>query len=286
MGVRGAVDADLLSRADLVADLRDRCGVGSGDILLIQAALRSIGRVEGGAATVVEALREAVGPKGTLVGYAATPENSETSRYYRTVTGGMGAAELARYRAAMTPFEQDSTPCSPALGRLSEQLRTTPGALRSSHPQTSFTALGARAEEVVANHPLGSHLGDDSPVGRLYEMGAKALLIGVEDWVCTAYHLAEYRVPWRAVLEHGCIVADEHGGGGRWVHFKALDLDDLHFPTMVTAVRKTVDYRIGTLGEAETFVLPIAESVDAAVEWLRENVGPGPMDPFQLASSM
>lgn len=45
--------------------------VQTGDLLMVHASLKAIGPVEGGAETVVAALRSAVGPTGTVMGYAS-----------------------------------------------------------------------------------------------------------------------------------------------------------------------------------------------------------------------
>jgi aminoglycoside 3-N-acetyltransferase len=245
--------------------------VRPGGLLFVQSSLRALGPVAGGAAAVVGALLHALGPDGTLVAFAATPENSVTSREYRAATAGMGPAELERHRAAMPGFDPVRTPCSPTVGRLSEQIRTTPGALRSAHPQTSFTALGPKADKVVSSHPLSCHLGPDSPVGRLCELDAQALLLGIPDWLCTAYHLAEYRVPWRETRGYSCVITDERGES-RWHSFEDLDLDDRHFPELGAAVRRAVPFRAGRVGSAEAFLLPLPAAVDAAESWLRGHV--------------
>ncbi len=48
-----------------------KLGVQTGDLLMVHASLKAIGPVEGGAETVVAALRSAVGPTGTVMGYAS-----------------------------------------------------------------------------------------------------------------------------------------------------------------------------------------------------------------------
>lgn len=55
-----------LSRAEIVAGLR-RLGVAPGDALEVHGSLRSLGRVAVGAACVIRALQEVVGPTGALV---------------------------------------------------------------------------------------------------------------------------------------------------------------------------------------------------------------------------
>jgi aminoglycoside 3-N-acetyltransferase len=250
----------------LTGDLRT-LGVRPGDVLLVQGSLRAVGPVEGGGRTVVEALRAALGDEGTLVAYAATPENSVTSRLDRERTAGMSAAELAAYRATMAPFDPLTTPVSPSVGRLAEEVRLSPGALRSSHPHTSFTAVGPAARTITEGHALESHLGEESPTARLYDLRARALLIGVDLWVCTAYHLADYRAvpppdrPYQALVR----TAD---GGEEWVHFQAPDIDDRHFPRLVPVVARECAVLNGPLGDAPCHLVPIADAVDVIAEWL------------------
>ena len=96
----------------------------------------------------------------------------------------------------MLAFDPEATPTS--AGAVAEALRTTPGAERSDHPQSSFAAVGHDARELMAGHRLNCHLGEDSPLAKLYERDASILLLGVEYLSCTAFHLAEYRYTKRA----------------------------------------------------------------------------------------
>ncbi|GAA1220336.1 AAC(3) family N-acetyltransferase [Kitasatospora nipponensis] len=262
-----------VSAGELTAQLR-ALGVRPGQTLLVQASTRALGPVAGGSAGALAALRAAVGPTGTLVAYTATPENSDTSRLHARATAALDARELAAFRAAMPPFDRWTTPSSPTMGRLAEELRTTPGALRSGHPQTSFAALGPAAARLLDPHPLDCHLGERSPTGRLYAERAHALLIGVPLWCCTAYHLADYRVPKIPSKTYGCVVAGPDGRA-RWQHFEAPDLDDLHFPELAEAIRADLGERIsgGPLGAAACFLVPIAPAVDAAAGWLNARAG-------------
>ena len=204
--------------------------------VLVHASLRSVGPVAGGSAGLLAALRAALGEGGTLLAYTATPENSETSRLYREATAGLDAGALAAHRAAMPAFDPRGTPCSPTMGRLSEELRTTPGALRSAHPQTSFAALGPRRRELLADHRLDCHLGEHSPVGRLYQAGGWVLMLGAPLTACTVLHLAEYRAPQPATKRYGCVVRGADGERG-WARFEGLDVDDRHFPRMLESIR-------------------------------------------------
>jgi len=223
--------------------------------------------VVGGAETVVCALRRVLGEEGTLVAYTATPENSVSSPSYRAATAGLDPAEVERFHSRMPAFDPLETPSSPTVGRLAETVRTTPGALRSSHPQTSFAALGPAAAWIVGSHPPESHLDDRSPLGRLYEANAMALLVGIPSWLFTPYHLADCRVPEPPRRPYECVTRGADGSR-RWVTFDGVDLDDRHFPELGAAVRERVAFGEGRLGDADCFLVPVAPAVDAATAWL------------------
>lgn len=58
----------------------ERLGVTAGDVLLVHSSLRAIGDVDGGAATLVAALSEALGSSGTLVVPTFTPSIRDPHR--------------------------------------------------------------------------------------------------------------------------------------------------------------------------------------------------------------
>ncbi|MFH9123578.1 AAC(3) family N-acetyltransferase, partial [Streptomyces globisporus] len=131
---------DVTDRARTAAALT-ALGVRPGDVLLVHASLRSLGAVAGGARGVLDAVRRAVGPAGTVVVPAFTPENSDTSPHYRERVRGLDAGAVDAVRAAMPAYDPALTP-APSMGALAETVRTTAWAERSAHPQTSFAALG------------------------------------------------------------------------------------------------------------------------------------------------
>ncbi|AZM51094.1 AAC(3) family N-acetyltransferase [Streptomyces sp. WAC 06738] len=197
-------------------------GVREGGSLLVHASLGGSGLSPD---EVRDALLDALGPDGTLVVPAFTPENSDTSSAHRARTAGMNEREKARFRASMPPFEPETTPC-PGMGALAECVRTTPGAVRSAHPQTSFAGLGPRAAELLDEHDVTCHLGERSPLARLYRDGAQVLLLGVGFEVCSSFHLAEYRMnPARPLRTYRCVLREK----GYWFAYEDLDLHDEDF---------------------------------------------------------
>ncbi|MER6299170.1 AAC(3) family N-acetyltransferase [Kitasatospora sp. NPDC001539] len=239
-------------------------GVRPGTVLHVQASLRALGPVPGGAGGVVDALLDVLGPDGTLVAYTATPENSSTSRIHQEAVAGLSPAEAEAYRARMPRFDPATTPASPTMGALSEAVRTRPGALRSGHPQTSWAALGPRAQEITGRHPLTSHLGPDSPLGRLYDLDARVLMIGVPMANFTAFHLADLRLPGVRLREYRCVAPQG------WVAFEAPDLDDVHFAELGGHVlAAATGVTTGRVGDADCRLVPVREAVDLAERILR-----------------
>src|SRR5690606_20301944 len=106
-----------------------------------------------------------------------TENNSDTSRAHLREIAGMTAAEVAEFRANMPAFDPETTP-STGMGRIAETVRTMAGARRSAHPQSSFAAVGRNARHLMDGHALNCHLGEASPLGRLYAADGWVLLVG------------------------------------------------------------------------------------------------------------
>lgn len=255
------------SRARLAGQLSS-LGVERGGVLMVHASLRAVGVVDAGAATVAAALRDALGPEGTLVVPAFTPENSDTSPQYRARVRGLGDRDREAVRAAMPAFDP-STTAAPSMGRLSEAVRRTPGSARSAHPQTSFAALGPLAGHVVADHHPDCHLGEDSPLARLHELRAQILLLGTGFDSCTAFHLAEYRVPSPPRRTYRCVVRD--GEGRRWWEYEDVALDDSDFAALGADFERSDDgtaVRTARVGSTTGRLFRFPAAVAFAMRWL------------------
>ncbi|MFD6534617.1 aminoglycoside N(3)-acetyltransferase [Streptomyces sp. NPDC060184] len=241
-------------------------GVRPGATLIVHASLRAVRPPDRGAAGVVAGVRGALGPAGTLVVPAFTPENSDTSRAHLARVAGLTEAERARVRADMPAFDPATTP-APTMGRFAEAVRRTPGARRSGHPQTSFAALGAEAARLTRDHRADCHLGEDSPLARLYEAGAQALLLGTGFGTFSAFHLAEYRVPEPPVRRYRCVVGGP--GGRRWWAYEDVALDDADFVAVGAEFARSAGpgtVRTGRVGEAACTLVPVRDAVDFAVD--------------------
>ncbi|WP_405461151.1 AAC(3) family N-acetyltransferase [Streptomyces sp. NBC_00101] len=249
-------------------------GVRPGGTLIVHASMRELRPPDRRAAGVVAGLRAALGPEGTLVVPSFTQENSDTSRAHLLRVAGLTDAERARVRARMPPFDPATTP-APTMGRLAEAVRLSPGARRSGHPQSSFAALGPDAARLTRDHRADCHLGEESPLARLYEAKAQALLLGTGFGTFSAFHLAEYRVPDPPVRRYRCVVGP--AGAGRWWEYEDVALDDTGFVALgaeFAAAAGPGTVRTGRVGEAAGTLVPVREAVDFAVDRFTHGTGP------------
>lgn len=160
-----------LTSADLVAAFQ-QLGVRAGQQVLLHSSLSSMGYVEGGADTVINALLEVIGPSGTLL--------------VPTLTGDEGIGPDADVL-----FDVESTPAW--TGRIPETVRRRSEAVRSLHPTHSVAAIGAAAEALTRGHEdTLSPCGLGSPYVRLAERASgRILLLGVEHESNTTLHAVE-----------------------------------------------------------------------------------------------
>ena len=252
-------------RVTLARDLA-ALGLRPGDTLLIHASLRAVGWVCGGAADVVRALADAVGEAGTIVVPAQTPQNRDPSRWTDPAVPPQWWPAL---REGLPSFDPQVSPCR-EMGLVAETVRTWPGASRSRHPQVSFAGIGPRAAELLAVHDLDSQLGERSPLAALEAAGARTLLLGVGYDRCTAFHLAEYRVPDPPRREHACVIATE--SGPRWQRYLGHALDASDFGRLGADLEAQTSMVLrGRVGGAEARLLPIREVVAFAASWLPRN---------------
>jgi aminoglycoside 3-N-acetyltransferase len=246
----------------LVADLR-ALGLRRGQHLLVHSALSAIGFVNGGPATLLQALQEVVGPAATIVVPTQTPWTSRTSRAFRAATEGLDQNGIDKYAAALPVFDPETTP-SHGMGKFAEYVRTRPEARRSAHPQTSFAALGPDAAACTAEHDADCHLGERSPLRWLYDADAAILLIGVGYRACTAFHLAEYRI--RSAPVQGSELDD-----GDFARLgEALEAEWLNRTDLVNQDPAATPY-CGSIGIAQSKRVPLRTAVDFAVSWMAKH---------------
>lgn len=204
-----------VSRSEVTDQLR-ALGVRPGGVLLVHTSFRAVRPVEGGPLGLVAALREAVGPDGTLVMPSWGDDEDR-------------------------PFDPGATPSAPDLGVVADVFWRLPGVLRSDHPH-AFAAAGPLAGAITAGPLPSPPHGPASPVGRVRDLDGQVLLLGVGHDASTTLHLAEvlagvpYRVTRRCtVLREGRAVRVEYGENDhccerfsladRWLRARGLQAD-------------------------------------------------------------
>lgn len=158
-----------LTHADITAGLY-HLGLPAGAGVVVHSSLRSFGRVEGGARTVIEALMEVLTPQGTLLmpsfNHNAIVEEGGAGYYH--------------------PLETPTT-----NGAIADLFWRLPGVLRSLDPTHAVAAWGRNASAYTANHHRTLTMGPRSPLGLLNADGGYGLLLGVGYESNTFHHVVE-----------------------------------------------------------------------------------------------
>lgn len=254
----------LHTAAELARDLA-ALGVRRAETLLVHTSVNALGFLPGGPVAAVLALQQALGPDGTIAVPTQTGHNSDPAGWQHPPVPESWWPVIREHTPAFDPARTPST----HMGAVPEIVRHLPGARRSSHPQTSFAAHGPRADEIVAVHDLQNQCGERSPLAALERIGARVLLYGAGFDSCTAFHLAEYRVPGMPRKVHGSAVSDD--GGRRWASYEDIDLDEDDFERIGEAYVATGAVSSGRVGEATAHLFGLREGVAFAVQWMTAN---------------
>jgi aminoglycoside 3-N-acetyltransferase len=252
-----------------IAEALAHIGLRAGDVVMVHVSLGTLGYVVGGAFGVIDGITRAVGPAGTVVMPAFTGDLSDPHDW---VDPAVPPDWWPVLREAMPPFDPASS-ATWGLGVTAELFRTQPGVVRGPHPRASFAARGPDAAAIVAPHPLRDMFGEGSPLARLYDRGARVLLLGVDHGANTAMHLAEHRAPRnrpRRVPEAAPVMTPE---GRRWVRWRELDHSADDFPMIGEDFEASGNVAMGSVGAGLARLMDLPELVDFAARWIAFNRG-------------
>lgn len=161
-----------VTKEEIINDLK-KLGLKRGDIVLVHSSLSAIGYVDGGADTVVDALIETVGQKGTVL-MPAYPMNGTMLGYAKTDP---------LFNPKIDPSQ---------MGKITEAFRLRKEALRSLHPTHSVAAIGPYAEYLLKNHEKSqTPCGKTSPFYKLIELRGYILHLGSRFGQTTSVHVIE-----------------------------------------------------------------------------------------------
>ena len=249
------------TKQSLSEDLK-RLGLEKGMTVIVHSSLSSLGWVNGGAVTVIQALIDVVTPSGTIVMPAHSGEYSEPVFWGNPP---VPADWCNTIRNTMPAFDPQITPCR-GIGIIPEVFRKWPGAVRSSHPTSSFAALGKHANYIVANQPLDFPMGEQSPLSHLYDLHSSVLLLGAGFGNNTSFHLAEYRSNKRKVFETGGPIIVN--GNRIWAIYKDIEFETEEFTLIGQDFEQTGKVTNGIVGSAKTKLFSQRSAVDFAFEWI------------------
>ena len=163
-------------------------GLRSGDALLVHSSYKSLGGVEGGPQTVIDAFLDVLGEDGTLI----------------MPTFNFDFCKGQPWDVRMTPSH---------MGAMTNMVRENPAAKRVFHPIYSFAVLGRQAEFLTRTRYKSSY-GADSLFARLRELDGKIMVIGLRytDSMTFFHHVEEMEgVDYRYMKEFTGLVTDENG---------------------------------------------------------------------------
>ena len=249
---------------DTICQGLTKLGVNRGDILLVHSSLSSLGWVCGSAQSVIIALLNVLGSNGTLVMPAHSGDLSDPAEWENPP---VPKEWIQTIYENMPAFEPGKTP-SRGMGCIAELFRTFPNTLRSDHPQLSFAANGRLAAEIVDGHVLTPQLGMNSPLGKMYRLGAKVLLLGVGFDSCTSFHLAESLMKEMPVKRMGTAMLENGERVWKWFDDYDYNSDDFELIGQDFERERSGKVQKGQVGNATCRLFSIIDAVDFAQLWL------------------
>ena len=222
------------SKDDLIKDLEE-LKIDKYGTLMVHSSYKSIGDVEGGGETVIDALMEYM-KDGLLV--------------FPTHTWADVVGDRSRF------YVQTSSSC---IGILPDLFRRREGVIRDLHPTHSLAAIGEGAEEFLKDsHLFDTPCSRQSPYGKLLDKRAQIMLLGVdhssntfihgiEEWVDIPGRLTDGHEQLYSVLPGGekILVPSRRHCGINW---------SLHFPKVDAILEENHAVHRGNFGDAETMV--------------------------------
>ncbi|MDD3927154.1 MAG: AAC(3) family N-acetyltransferase [bacterium] len=217
-------------------------GVEQGDRVLVHSSLAALGKVDGGADTVIDALLEAVSPEGLVVmpTFACKP-----------------------------PFDRRSS--ATPLGAIADRFWRRSQAVRSLHPTHSVAAIGRGAAELVAGHEQApTAYAEGTPYYKLARSGGKVLLMGVDQDRNTTLHTAEALTGATYLKDITAAYIDD---GGREVVIPIAAMAGPHrdFIGLDRLFRERGIMRTSRIGNAVCRLMEAGPMLDIAIEAMQQD---------------
>ena len=162
------------SREKIADDLK-KMGINKGDVILVRAGLRKVGRlVDGKKENYLNAILDAVGENGTVI--------------------GLSFSKSFFIKPDKNYIFDINSPAN--TGSFVKLMLAHPDSVRSFHPTNSYVAIGQNARYILSNHD--EHSGAYDPIKKVIELNGKMILIGCvgSSPGFTTTHLAEVNLKY------------------------------------------------------------------------------------------
>jgi aminoglycoside 3-N-acetyltransferase len=255
-----------INTVETICDDLSNLGIKSGDIILVHSSMSSIGWVCGAAQAVIMALQKVISPSGTIIMPSHTGSISDPVEWGNPP---VPKEWIQLIYENMPAFDVNLTQ-SRGMGNIAELFRTLPKVYRSNHPQVSFAAWGKLANDIISNHKLTPQFGMESPLGKMYNLNAKVLMLGVGYDSCTSFHLAEALNDKMPLKTMGAAIIENNKRIWKW--FEDFDYNsDEDFEKLGNALEETNNVVLGKIGSAECKLFKMKIGVDFAKKWIQNN---------------
>lgn len=252
-------------------------GVAEGETLMVHVRLSALEWVVGGIDTVVLSLRDALGSNGTLLAFCGWDDSPYHVAFW--------PRHWQKAYEEVPAFDPKVSSARRDFGRFPERLRTWPGALRSSHPEASFSALGRHAANLVLGTDDDNPWGAGGPLGRLVDLGGRVLLLGAPLKTLTLCHHAEAVANVAGKRYHSYRMPVSTDAGTIWRDYSTLDTfygvlpyserTDLAIEnaveTLAVQAVQACAGREGKVGAATAWLFDARATVQAVVAWIERH---------------
>jgi aminoglycoside 3-N-acetyltransferase len=236
------MNASDITQQQITSDIT-AMGVRPGDLLLVHSSLKSLGQVIGGAEAAARALVDVVGPTGTVF--------------------------VPTFNFAKFPWDVKTTPS--AVGAITEAFRHLPSAKRSLQSTHPVSAIGPRADEILADHEKTHPFAVNSPLGKLWKLNAWVLLLGCGHRSSSMIHIAEEAedVPYLYRVRQQTLLLPD--GTSKQIDVRRPGVSN-GFYKIDGPLRSAGKILDGKVGQADSMLMCAADIVETARQMLRKDL--------------
>ncbi len=154
--------------------------------VIVHASLSSIGHVDGGADTIIDALMKTC--RSIYMPAFSYESNTSPPLDDRPPLNGCNYDFYNNWNYPQIPFDPIKASINDAMGLIAKTFFEKEGVSRSSHGWNSWLGWGEESERILADHKWNR---PNQPLEKLMRQDAVIILLGVGLEKCTALHLAE-----------------------------------------------------------------------------------------------